>query len=66
MKESTAELFKLHVAEAIRECAILWLVFSVLDQAVTGTLTVPWAMWNFCGSVALWGFGMYIELKRKQ
>jgi len=60
MKASTVELLKQHGAEAIRECGILWLVFSVLDQAVSGTLTAPWAIWNFCGSVAFWVFGMYI------
>lgn len=54
------------MAEALRECGILWLVFSLLDQAVSGRLTVPWTVWNFFGSVAFWMLGMYIELKRKR
>jgi hypothetical protein len=66
MKASTLELFKEHIAEGIRECGILRLVFSVLDQAVSGKLTVWWAIGNFSGSVAAWTVGMYIELKRKR
>ena len=57
--------YGVHTAEALRECGILWLVFSVLDKAVSSRLTVPWTMWNFSGSVALWLLGMYIETKRK-
>jgi len=40
----TIELLKQHSAEACRECGILWLVFSMLDQFVTGKLTMPWTM----------------------
>ena len=65
MKGLPIELLKEHGAEAMRECGILWLVFSVLDQAVSGTLTVPWTMWNLCGSVVFWFVGIYIEAKRK-
>lgn len=61
-----AELFKEHGAEAIRECGILWLVFSVLDQAVSDKLTLPWVIGNFSGSLAVWMIGMYIEVKRKR
>ncbi len=60
----TYELFKQHGAEALRECGILWLVFSILDQAVSGELTLPWFVGNVSGSVAFWVAGMYIELKR--
>ena len=60
------ELFMQHAAEAIRECAILWLVFAVLERAVSGTLTFPWAMSNFLGSVVFWVIGMYIEVKRQR
>jgi len=35
------ELFKQHTAEALRECGILWLVFSVLDKTTAGALTLP-------------------------
>jgi hypothetical protein len=64
MKAPALELFKEHGAEAIRECGILWLVFSLLDQAVSGKLTLPWFLGNVCGSIAVWFIGMYIELKR--
>ncbi|MEK6372467.1 MAG: hypothetical protein AABO58_07195 [Acidobacteriota bacterium] len=57
-------LFNERFAEALRECGILWLVFALLDRTVTGTLTVPWAMWNFFASVVIWGFGIYIEPKK--
>ena len=66
MKAPTAELFKEHVAEAARECGILWLVFALLDKVVDGTVTLPWTLWNLCGSIATWCFGMYIEIKRKR
>jgi len=65
VKARTAELFKEHLAEGARECGILWLVFSLLDQAISGELTMPWFIGNFCGSIATWLLGMYIELKRK-
>ena len=65
MKASPLELFKEHGAEAVRECGILWLVFSFLDRAVSSGLTLPWLVGNLCGSVAVWFIGMYIELKRK-
>lgn len=64
--DATIELLKQHGAEAIRECAILWLVFSLLDQTVSGKFTVPWMVWNFCGSIAFWIVGMYIETRRQQ
>ena len=52
-----------HIADALRECGILWLVFSALDKLVEGRLSVPWIMANFAASVALWACGMYIDLK---
>ena len=65
VSERFIERLKEHGAEAIRECAILWLVFSLLDQFVTSRLTVPWTAWNLSGSFAFWVFGMYIEMKRR-
>jgi hypothetical protein len=64
VKAPTLELFKEHGAEAFRECGILWLVFSLLDQTISGELTLPWLVGNLCGSVAIWICGMYIELRR--
>lgn len=51
------------VGEAARECGILWLVFSLLDKIVDGTITFPWIAVNACISVALWFSGMYIEIR---
>jgi hypothetical protein len=65
MKASTAELFKEHLAEAAREFGILWLVFALLDKVVAGAITVPWMVWNFLLSIAMWSAGMYIEVKRR-
>jgi len=65
MKGLTAELFKQHIAEAAREFGILWLVFALLDKVVEGAITLPWTVWNFLLSVAIWSAGMYIELKRR-
>ena len=61
-KELTGERF----AEAVRECGVLWLVFSILDRLLTDELTIPWAAWNISASVAVWVFGMYIELRVKK
>jgi hypothetical protein len=52
--------------EALRECGILWLVFSLLDRTVAGQLTVPWTFWNFSVAIALWSLGIYIEMKAKR
>ncbi len=66
MNDVILNLFKEHAAEAFRECAILWLVFSLLDRTIAGQLTVTWTWWNFSGSIAVWTIGMYIEVKRKR
>jgi hypothetical protein len=65
MKGPTFELFKQHGAEAAREFGILWLVFALLDKVVAGAITLPWMIWNFLLSVAMWTAGMYIEMKRR-
>jgi len=54
------------LAEAFRECGILWVVFALLDRTVAGTLTAPWALWNFSASVAIWSLGIYIEKATKR
>ena len=66
LTDRTYELFKQHGAEAARECGILWLVFALLDKVVAGTITLPWTIWNLSGSVAMWAFGMYIEMRRNR
>jgi hypothetical protein len=65
MKLLTFELFKQHGAEAARQFGILWLVFALLDKVVAGAITVPWMIWNFLFSIAMWTAGMYIETTRK-
>ncbi len=66
LSEHTWELIKEHSAEAVRECGVLWFVFSMLDQVVAGRLTIPWTLWNFCGSIVFWFGGLYIETKRRR
>lgn len=53
-------------AEAAREMALLWLVFSALDALFSGRLTPLYLMMNFCGCTALWFFGIYLEIKAKE
>ena len=51
------------LAEPMRECGVLWLVFAILDRLLTNELTLPWTLWNVSASVAVWVVGMYIELR---
>ena len=53
------------IAEAAREFAILWVTFSLLDRLVSGTLTYPWAMTNTGIAIAVWCFGVYIEMEKR-
>jgi hypothetical protein len=39
---------------ALREVAVLWFVFSVLDKLLTDQLTRTWLLGNTAGSVMLW------------
>lgn len=39
---------------AMREIAVLWLVFSVLDKLLTNQLTPPWVAGNGGGAAVLW------------
>lgn len=57
------QIFEEHAAEAFRECGILWFVFACLDKLVEGRLSVSWIVANFAGAIAVWAYGMYIELK---
>jgi len=53
-------------AEATRESALLWFVFSALDALISGRLTVPWVAMNTGGSAVVWVLGMYFELLVKE
>lgn len=53
-------------AEAAREMALLWLVFSALDALFSGRLTPLYLMMNFFGCTVLWFFGIYLEITAKE
>jgi hypothetical protein len=53
-------------AEAAREMALLWLVFSALDSLLGGHLTLSWLLMNFGGCLAVWFFGIYMEIVAKE
>jgi len=54
------------VGEALREIALLWFTFSLLDRFVVGTLTFHWAIGNGGGAIAAWAVGLYIETRRSR
>jgi hypothetical protein len=64
--EKRREMFADRLAEAFRECGLLWLVFSALDKLVEGRLSVSWTAGNCLGAIAAWALGTYIELKDKR
>ena len=47
----------------IREFALLWLVFSILDVLVKDTLTFRWLAGNLAFCMSMWVIGAYIEVK---
>jgi hypothetical protein len=46
----------------MREFALLWLVFAVLDVLVAGKLTWSWALGNLGFTSLVWYLGAYIEM----
>lgn len=50
----------------IREFALLWLVFALLDVFVAGKLTWPWIAGNLGFSAFVWFCGAYIEAGGKE
>ena len=69
MRTFTGENTRLVVsraAEAGRESALLWFVFSALDALISGRLTLYWAALNTLGSAVVWILGMYFELLAKE
>ena len=54
------------MAEAAREAALLWFVFSALDALISGRLTAVWALTNTFGALGVWLFGIYIEIRTKE
>jgi hypothetical protein len=59
------KLIEERVATAAHECGILWLVFALLDRIVQDKLTFLWLFANARGAIAVWSFGIYIELRRR-
>ncbi len=53
------------VAEGLREAALLWFVFSLLDKLVNERLTKPWMAWNGTLTLAVWLGGTYLEIRRR-
>lgn len=49
-------------SEAMREIAVLWLVFSVLDKLVVDELTTPWLVTNSTAAAGIWVLSLYIEV----
>ncbi|HET8772789.1 MAG TPA: hypothetical protein VFP80_03320 [Thermoanaerobaculia bacterium] len=52
--------FRTAAGSDMREFALLWLVFSVLDVLVKDTLTFRWLIGNVVFSGVLWALGAYI------
>ena len=50
--------------ELIREMALLWMVFAILDRVIADKLTLGWAAINFGIGMAGWAVAVYIELVR--
>jgi hypothetical protein len=47
----------------MREVAVLWLVFSVLDKLLTNQLTPQWAAGNCGGAGLLWTITTFWEAR---
>jgi hypothetical protein len=58
------QLLKDRVCEAVRESALLWFVFSVLDKLLVDKLTWQWAATNAALCFVCWSFGTYIEVRK--
>jgi hypothetical protein len=66
VEETRREILNDRLAEAFRECGLLWLVFSALDKLVEGHLSLSWTAGNCLGALAAWSIGAYIELKDRR
>lgn len=58
---SVGSRFRARLGDALREVAVLWLVFAVLDKFVAGHLEASWVFGNITGCIACWLSGIYIE-----
>jgi len=48
----------------MREFALLWLVFGILDVLIANRLTTRWFTGNVLFAVAVWAIGAYLEMNR--
>ena len=55
--------FRVAFGADLREFALLWLVFSLLDVLIKDEMTVRWMAGNLGFTIALWMLGAYIELR---
>jgi hypothetical protein len=52
------------LSEFVREMALLWTVFTVLDRVIADTLTLAWGAVNVGIGFLAWFGGVYMELRR--
>ncbi|HEY0160293.1 MAG TPA: hypothetical protein VGF28_23610 [Thermoanaerobaculia bacterium] len=57
------KLVVLRGCDSLREIAVLWFVFAMLDKLVEDELTFGWAAVNSSVAIALWVTGTYIEVR---
>lgn len=50
----------------LREFALLWLVFSLLDVLIKNELTIRWMLGNLGFTSGIWLLGAYVELKLRK
>lgn len=53
------------MGELLRECGLLWLVFSLLDRIVSDTFTFRWAFPNVTAALIVWSLGTYMDVRRE-
>ncbi|MEA2465122.1 MAG: hypothetical protein QOJ98_2869 [Acidobacteriota bacterium] len=54
-------LLAVRVSEALREMAVLWVVFAVLDKLVAEKLTLQWVATHCALALVGWVVALYIE-----
>jgi hypothetical protein len=56
-------LFAERTSEALREMAVLWIVFALLDKLIADALTAPWLVTHVAVGLAAWSLALYLEMK---
>jgi hypothetical protein len=60
------ELLFHRISETLREIAVLWFVFALLDKLLVEKLTATWTALHSSAAFAVWCFGTYLEVVRKE